>query len=762
MLGAMRIAFPVAMLVFVWPLCAELQFRPQEIQADFGVVYAVTTADVNRDGKPDLVAINGTTLAWWENPTWKRHVILEGVTKRDNVAFSPQDIDQDGKLDYALASDWQPTNTRGGGSLQWVKHDGTVAPLGGEPTLHRIRWGDVTGDGKEELILVPLHGRGTKAPDWEGDGARIIVMTPPADPVTERWQQELVDDSLHIVHNFIVVEGEIWVAAKEGVVAFKRYQVGSWSKRHLGEGSPGEIKIGRVNRIRRLATIEPWHGNKVVVYTEPVVPYDPQARTLTRPVPQPGRMWEREVIETELVQGHALGWGDFDGDGSDELAAGWRNNGRDKNYGIALYKKTPEGKWSKRLMDTGVAVEDIAVEDLNGDGRPEIIAGGRATSNIRIYWNESKPAWLRHVIAEGFANFTANAADFTGDGKPDVISGDLEGREIYLFVAPDWQRITLHKGLSLIHGEPLDVDGDGDLDYVGAQYSPGVLFWLEMPANPISEPWRYHEVDHSDRGGVHGIHGLFPCDVDRDGSVDIIANSGQPTGSFPNSIAWFKLTRGVPARGKSAAKAPVWLRHVFAQGDAPGLSHYMGCGDVNQDGLTDIAAGAKIAPGGNWFAWWEQPKAAKRQTAPAWKRHDIATGQDGATNIQIGDWNGDGKPDAFATRGHGRGVVLFEGPDWIPREIDPGLTGPHSLAIGDIDSDGDLDAATCAKDSGVVVLYLNDGRGGFRRIYLHEDQSAYDIRMVDMDGDRDLDLLIAGQEQRNVVWLENETKSAQQ
>lgn len=105
---------------------------------------------------------------------------------------------------------------------------------------------------------------------------------------------------------------------------------------------------------------------------------------------------------------------------------------------------------------------------------------------------------------------------------------------------------------------------------------------------------------------------------------------------------------------------------------------------------------------------------------------------------------------------------MFEGPDWIPREIDPGLTGPHSLATGDIDSDGDLDAATCAKDSGVVALYLNDGRGGFRRVYLHEDQSAYDIRMVDMDGDRDLDLLIAGQEQRNVVWLENGTKSAQQ
>lgn len=757
----MRIAFPLALLTAVVPLFAELKFRPQEIQADFGVVYAVTTADVNRDGKPDVVAINGTTLAWWENPSWKRHVILEGVTKRDNVAFSPHDIDRDGKLDFALAADWQPTNTQAGGTLQWVRHDGKVTGLGEEPTLHRIRWGDVTGDGREELILVPLHGRGTKAPGWEGDGARILILTPPADPAAQPWGREVVDDSLHIVHNFIVVEGEIWAAAKEGVFAFKRYQEGSWSKRKLGAGAPGEIKLGRVNRIRRLATIEPWHGDKVVVYTEPVVPYDPQSRTLTRPVPQPGRLWEREVIETELVQGHALGWGDFDGDGSDELAAGWRNNGRAKEYGIALYKRTSEGRWTKQVMDAGVAVEDLAVEDLNGDGRAEIIAGGRATSNIRIYWNESKPAWKRHVITTGFANFTANAADFTGDGKPDVISGDLQGREIYLFAAPDWKRTTLHKGLSLIHGEAMDVDGDGDLDYVGAQYSPGVLFWLERPAAPLTEPWPYHEVDHSARGGVHGIHGLFPCDVDRDGTVDIIANSGQPTGAFPNSIAWFKLTRGVPAQGKQPAKAPAWQRNVFARGDAPGLSHYMGCGDVNQDGLTDIAAGAKIAPEGNWFAWWEQPKPLKGQAAGAWKRHEIASGQEGATNIQIADWNGDGKPDFLATRGHGKGVVWYEAPNWTAHEIDPEITGPHSLASGDVDGDGDPDAATCAKDSGIVALYRNDGKGHFERLYLHEDQSAYDIRMVDLDADGDLDLLVAGQEQRNVVWLENPTKSSQ-
>ncbi|MBK7931277.1 MAG: hypothetical protein IPJ98_28505 [Bryobacterales bacterium] len=63
--------------------------------------------------------------------------------------------------------------------------------------------------------------------------------------------------------------------------------------------------------------------------------------------------------------------------------------------------------------------------------------------------------------------------------------------------------------------------------------------------------------------------------MDRDGTVDIIANSGQATGAFPNSIAWFK-TRGVPAQGKLMAKLPVWQRNVLRAGTLPGPSHSWG------------------------------------------------------------------------------------------------------------------------------------------------------------------------------------------
>lgn len=366
MIHAFRLA---ALLVCAFAAAAEMPaFRSQEIATGLGIVYAVAVADVNGDRKPDIVAINQRQILWFENPSWTKHVVAEKITEKDNVAIAPADIDGDGKMDFALGADWQATNTASGGSLHWVSSDGKVHDLTTEPTLHRIRWADVTGDGKPELIVAPLHGRGTKAADWtDGPGSRILVFTVPDKPADQRWPVEVACDSLHIVHNFTAVGKEIWAASAEGVYALSRSADGKWSKRLIAEGKPGEIKLGRVNGKRYLATVEPWHGTNLTLFEE-----------------AGAGPWKRTVAATNLDQGHALGWGDFDGDGSDELAVGWRGG---KTYGLALYR-LQEGKWTSSLIDDGVAVEDLAVADLNGDGVPEIVAGGRATQNLRIYWRK--------------------------------------------------------------------------------------------------------------------------------------------------------------------------------------------------------------------------------------------------------------------------------------------------------------------------------------------------------------------------------------
>ena len=352
-----------------------------------------------------------------------------------------------------------------------------------------------------------------------------------------------------------------------------------------------------------------------------------------------------------------------------------------------------------------------------------------------------KANWPRHVIAEGYSNQTAIAADFTGDGLPDVIvHAEAKTR---LYIAPDWKELIIgseQPSKTAIHSAVIDVDADGDPDYIGAVYSPGPVFWLERPDDPIETPWPYHLVDDE----IDGTHGLITGDVNGDGKLDLIANSAQSKGPYAESIAWYEIP-------ENPREAKHWIRHVFAKNDAPGLSHYMGVGDVTGDGKADIAAAAKIPEGGNWFAWWEQPADGDEP----WKKHVLATGQEGATNILVAELNGDGKADFIASRGHGKGILWFDAPEFNLHEINPSLEGPHSLAVGDIDGDGDMDAVTCAKDSFIAAWFENDGKGNFTTHHINEDQAAYDIRLVDMDGDSDLDVLIAGQASENVVWYEN-------
>ena len=119
-----------------------------------------------------------------------------------------------------------------------------------------------------------------------------------------------------------------------------------------------------------LATVDPWHGAGVMVYAE-------------KPVRRsgPGTRSKRRCRRARLD------WADFDGDGNQELAVGWRG----KPFGVAVYFVDREGALkSKELIDdTGMACEDLIVGDFNGDKKPDIVASGRATRNIKIYWNES-------------------------------------------------------------------------------------------------------------------------------------------------------------------------------------------------------------------------------------------------------------------------------------------------------------------------------------------------------------------------------------
>ena len=376
-------------------------FRHEEIDKSLAIGYAVSLEDLNGDGKVDVIVCDKERVIWFENPSWKLRTIIQGQTKPDNVCIDAYDVDGDGQLDLALGAGWRPPNTKDAGTVQWLKRGKTIDEpwtlheIGGEPSVHRMRWADLDGEGKAELIVAPLQGAGTTSKEnWSEKGVRLLSFAVPNDPVKDKWTLDVLDDSMHAMHNFQAVDLDqdkkldLITASYEGVNWLRRGNDGKWTRTHIGEGNQAnpksnrgssEIKLGRLKDGRQfIATIEPWHGNQVVVYT-------PQGEV--------GSMWKRHVIDEELKWGHAVSCADLDNDGSDELIIGVRDPvPATKIYsGVNVYKPADigAGKWVKNVVDSGgVATEDLAVADLNGDKRVDIVAVGRATKNVKIYWNE--------------------------------------------------------------------------------------------------------------------------------------------------------------------------------------------------------------------------------------------------------------------------------------------------------------------------------------------------------------------------------------
>jgi hypothetical protein len=361
-------------------------FEAQTIDSKVSIGYGLAIGDVDGDRKPDILLADKTQIVWYRNGDWTRFVMTENLTQRDNVCIAARDLDNDGKVEIAVGANWNPNETsdnQKSGAIFYLLRpaDPTqrweAIQLPHQPTTHRMKWVRMA-DGHFALVVLPLHGRDNK--NGAGKAVRVFAYLKPDNP-RDVWPTMLLDESLNMTHNFDVVpetkSDRLVIGGKQGVITLVPADGQRKVERlpSLGvERGIGEIRQGKLGNTNFLVTIEPMHGNELVVY-------------VLRGQPK------RTVLTNAFKEGHALAAADVLGLGRDQIIAGWRNPDANGKTGIKLFVPTDASgaNWQSHTIDDNtMATEDLTVADLDADGKPDIIAAGRATKNLMIYWNKSK------------------------------------------------------------------------------------------------------------------------------------------------------------------------------------------------------------------------------------------------------------------------------------------------------------------------------------------------------------------------------------
>lgn len=373
-------------LPFSWLLMIIVStpvFQEQVIDDAISIGYGLAIGDVDGDGKPDILLADKKQFVWYRNGDWKRFVMVDKLTDSDNVCIAARDLDGDGKVEVAVGAQWNPSETSDtlkSGSVHYLKRPANPTQLWQpvklhhEPTVHRMRWVKVSGN-RYQLIVVPLHGRGNS--NGAGNGVKIIAYDFPKNP-DSKWNMQVVDESMHMTHNFdITSSGEnesLFVGGKEGIRAFT-FNGQKWialnGNRTVEGSSFGEVRMGKNKGGYFFSGIEPMHGTELTVYNQ-------EQRN------------KRSVIASGLNQGHALASADFINEGSDQIVVGWREPDKAGKTGIKIFVRAQD-VWKDFWIDeNGIACEDLQVADLDGDGKKDIVASGRSTHNLKIYWNKTR------------------------------------------------------------------------------------------------------------------------------------------------------------------------------------------------------------------------------------------------------------------------------------------------------------------------------------------------------------------------------------
>ena len=428
--------------------------------------------------------------------------------------------------------------------------------------------------------------------------------------------------------------------------------------------------------------------------------------------------WEVLKIATNSSD-EGIGFGDIDGDGLIDIAAGRKAEGEDEPM-VLVWWKHPGQKmdnWeATEIGKTNHPIDRVEIADVNGDLKADIVISEERypgkEPDANLFWFEnpkSGESWQRHWIVTQYSMNNLDVKDLDADGDKDLVTSEHKGATLALQVWENDGKGTfvkhqLDKGKEAHLGTQLyDIDNDNDLDIVSIGWDKYKFLhlWRNDARAQEAFSWKHlstvnNELPIPSNGGQQTA--TLVTDIDKDGDADIFISerTNKP------ALSWLRYTEGK------------WEKYIV---DENLLRIEAGSSFLDIDGDNDIDIVFAGESRSNEVWWWENPYPDYEKDK-SWTRRTIKkSGKNKHHDQLFGDFDGDGKQELAFWNQQANTLFLAEIPE-NPKEADeweyyelysystdsemyptgkegyPSWKSVHEhegLAKADIDGDGNID-----------------------------------------------------------------------
>ncbi|WP_299601386.1 T9SS type A sorting domain-containing protein [uncultured Aquimarina sp.] len=276
-----------------------------------------------------------------------------------------------------------------------------------------------------------------------------------------------------------------------------------------------------------------------------------------------------------------------------------------------------------------------------------------------------------------------------------------------------------------------DFDGDGDLDVLGSSYWDDKIFWYQ---NEGDEQLSKQQLITDQ---ANGVRNAVPVDIDNDGDIDIVASL-----QLDNKVVLYKNIDGENFEEQALSLSQEQIFVVYSV-------------DLDNDNDYDLVFGS---PGE--VSWSENIDGAGNFS----EKKIISAGGFVRSAIFFADIDGDTYIDIIeSTSGFSSTVKWYRNNSDL-KEFDSSIVinadarGVSSLYMDDIDNDGDNDLILTSVIDYEIIWYENlDGMGNFsgQNVISSDFVNAGTVRLDDIDGDNDLDVVAGSESSSKLAWFEN-------